>query len=177
MPQAHEDSQLHSSSSHHERTYLLSRQGCHKHIKTVSFIPAPATMRELTNCQGKDAVPQGHQDSQLHPSSSHHERTYLLSRQGCHKHIKTVSFIPAPATMRELTCCQGKDATSTSRHSASFQLQPPSENLPTVRARMPQGHPDSQLHSSSSHHERTYQLSRQGCHKHSQLHSSSSHHK
>src|ERR1700709_60936 len=150
MPQAHQDSQLHSSSSHHERTYLLSRQGCHKHIKTDSFIPAPATMRELTDCQGKDAtstsrqsasfqlqppwenlptvkarMPQAHQDSQLHSSSSHHERTYRLSRQGCHKHIKTVSFIPAPATMRELTICQGKDATSTSRQSASFQLQPP----------------------------------------------------
>jgi hypothetical protein len=150
MPQAHQDSQLDSSSSHYERTYQLSRQGCHKHIKTVSFIPSPATMRELTNCQGKDAthtsrqsasfqlqpkwdnllavrarMPQAHQDSQLHSSSSHHERTYKLSRQGCHKHIKTVSVIPDPATMRELTSCQGKDATSTSRQSTSFQLKPP----------------------------------------------------
>jgi hypothetical protein len=150
MPQGHQDSQLHSSSSHHERTYSLSSQGCHKHIKTVSFIPAPATMRELTDCQAKDA--QAHQDSQLHSSSSHHERTYRLSSQGCHQHIKTISFIPAPATMRELTHCQAKDATSTSRQSASIQLQPPLENLPPVKPRMPQAHQDSQLHSSSSHH-------------------------
>jgi hypothetical protein len=148
-------------------------------------------MRELTFCQGKDAtstsrqsaplqlqptwdnllavkarMPQAHQDSQLHSNTSHHERTYSLSRQGCHKHIKTVSFIPAPSTMRELTIYQGKDATSTSRQSAPFQLQPPQENLPTVKARMPQAHQDSQLHSSSSHHESTYHLSRQGYHKH-----------
>jgi hypothetical protein len=145
-------------------------------MMTVSFIPAPATMTELTSCQAKDAtstsrqsasfqlatmtelascqakdatstsrqsasfqlqplrqnllsvnprMPQAHQDSQLHSSSSHHDRTYSLSSQGCHQHIKTVSFIPASATMTELTNCQAKDATSTSRQSASFQLQPP----------------------------------------------------
>jgi hypothetical protein len=93
-PQAHQESQLHSSSSHHDRTYFLSSQGCHKHIKTVSFIPAPATMTELTFCQAKDATImtelthcqamdyQAHQDSQLHSSSSHHDRTYPLSSQG-----------------------------------------------------------------------------------------------
>jgi hypothetical protein len=191
MPQAHQDSQLHSSSSHHDRTYSLWSQGCHKHIKTVSFIPAPATMTEHTFCEAKDAtstarqspsfqfqpprqnlppvkprMPQAHQDSQLHSSSSHHDRTYLLSCQGCPKHIKIVSFIPAPAIMTELTSCQGKDATSTSRWSASFQLQPPWQNLPTVKPRMPPAHQDSQLHSSSSHHDRTYLLSIQGCHKH-----------
>jgi hypothetical protein len=132
MPQGHQDSQLHSSSSHHERTYLLSRQGCHKHIKTVSFIPTPATMRELTSCQGNDAT-------------------------------STVSFIPAPATMRELTHCQGKDATSTSRQSASFQLQPPWENLPSVKARMPQAHHHSQPHFTSSTHTTTDLLSNQEC--------------
>jgi hypothetical protein len=189
MPQAHQDSQCHSRSSHHERTYLLSRQGCHQHIKTVNFIPAQATMRELTFCQGKDAtstsrqsaplqlqptwdnllavkarMPQAHQDSQLHSNTSHHERTYSLSRQGCHKHIKTVSFIPAPATMRELTIYyQGKDATSTSRQSAPFQLQPPQENLPTVKARMPQAHQGSQPHFTSSTHTVTYLLSNQEC--------------
>src|ERR1700710_2780750 len=127
MPQAHQDSQLHSSSSHHDRTYKLSSQGCHKHIKTVSFIPAPATMTELTSCQAKDATSTSRQSAsfQLHPSPTPHNRTSLLSSQGCHKHIKTVSFIPAPATMTELTSCQAKDATSTSRQSASFQLQPP----------------------------------------------------
>src|ERR1700710_1916590 len=108
MPQAHEDSQLHSSSSHHDRTHLLSSQGCHKHMKTVSFIPAPATMTELTSCQA-----QAHEDSRLNSSSSHHDRTYQLSSQGCHKHMKTVNFIPAPVTMTELTLCQAKDATST----------------------------------------------------------------
>jgi hypothetical protein len=39
--------------------------------------------------------------------------------------IKTVSFIPAPATMKELTRCQVKDAKNASRQSASFQRQPP----------------------------------------------------
>jgi hypothetical protein len=80
MPQAHQDGQLHSSSSHHNRTYPLSSPGCHKHIKTVSFIPAPATMTELTVCQTKDY--QAHQDSQLHSSSSHHcEMAYPLPSQ------------------------------------------------------------------------------------------------
>jgi hypothetical protein len=80
MPQAHQDSQLHSSSSHHDRTYLLSSQGCHKHIKTVSFIPAPATMTELTHCQGMDY--QAYQDSQLNSSSSYHcEMAYPLPSQ------------------------------------------------------------------------------------------------
>src|SRR6267154_2369390 len=111
MPQAHQNSQLHSSCRHHERTYNLSRQECHKHIKTVSFIPASGTMRGLTCCQGKNATSTS--NSQLHSSSRHHERTYLLSRQECHKDIKTVSFIPAAGTMRGLTCCQGKNATST----------------------------------------------------------------
>src|SRR5882757_9253257 len=97
MMQRHQDCQLHSSSSHHERTYSLSRQEWCKGIKNVSFIPAPATMRELTFCQ----------------------------RQEWCKGIKTVSFIPAQATMRELTRCQGKNSAMASRLSASFQLQPP----------------------------------------------------
>jgi len=147
MPQEHQDCQLYSSSSHHEETYQLSSQECHKSIKTVSFIPAPATMRELTSCQAKNAprasrmsasiqlqppwenlpavkprMPQEHQDCQLHSSSSHHERTYSLSRQECHKSIKTVSFILAPTTMRELTSCQAPNAIRASRLSASFQL-------------------------------------------------------
>jgi hypothetical protein len=118
--QEHQDSQLHFSSTHHERTHLLSRQECHKSIKTVSFIPATATIRELTACQGKNSQ----RASQLHSSSSHNQRIYLLSRQDSHKSIKTVRFIPAPASMRELTSCQGKNTTAASRHSASFQLQP-----------------------------------------------------
>ena len=68
-----------------------------------------------------------------------------------------------PATIRQLTDCQGKNAPSASAQSASFQLQPPSDNLPTVKARMPQVHQHSQLHSSSSHHQTTYILSRQEC--------------
>jgi hypothetical protein len=147
MPQAHQDSQVHSSSSHHDRTYILSSQECQKQIETVRFIPAPASMIELTLCQAKDAtstsrqsasfqlhpppqnlppvkprMSQAHPNSQVHSSSSHHDRTYILSSQGCHKHIKTVRCIPALATKTELTFCQTKDATNTKRHSASFQL-------------------------------------------------------
>ena len=55
MPQVHQHSQLHSSSSHHQTTYSLSRQECPKCINTVSFIPAPATIRQLTPCPGKNA--------------------------------------------------------------------------------------------------------------------------
>src|SRR5205807_482634 len=190
MPQGHQDCQLHSNCSQHERTYFLSRQECHNGIKTVSFIPTAASMRGLTNCQGRNAtrasrlsasfqlppacedlppvkarIPQGHQDCQLHSNCSQDERTYSLSRQECHKGIKTVSFIPTAASMRGLTNCQGKNATRASRLSASFQLQPALEDLLTVEARMPQGHQDCQLHSNCSQHERTYFLSRQECHK------------
>src|SRR5229473_1930066 len=104
---------------------------------------------------------QGHQDCQLHSNSSQHQRTYRLSRQEWHNGIKTVSFIPTPASIRGLTYCQGKNGTRASRLSASFQLQPASEDLPTVKARMAQGHQDCQLHSNSSQYQRTYPLSRQ----------------
>jgi len=145
-------------------------------------------MRQLTGCQGKNApsastqsasfqlqppsdnlhtvkarMPPVHQHSQLHSSSSHHQTTYCLSRQKCPKCINTVSFISAPATIRQLTSCQGKNAPSASTQSASFQLQPPSNNLLPVKARMPQVHQHSQLHSSSSQHQTTYELSRQEC--------------
>src|ERR1700710_417156 len=188
MPGADQHHQLHSSSSHHERTYFLSSQECQEQINTISFIPAPATMRELTCCQAKNArsrstpsasfqlqppsenllavkprMPGADQHHQLHSSSSHHERTYLLSSQECQEQINTISFIPAPATMRELTCCQAKNARSRSTPSASFQLQPPSENLLPVKPRMPGADQHHQLHSSSSHHERTYKLSSQEC--------------
>jgi hypothetical protein len=150
MPAADQDHQLHSGSSHHQRTYKLSSQECQEQIKTISFIPAPATMRELTNCQAKNArsrsrpsasfqlqppgenllpvkprMPRADQDPQLQSSSSHHERTYFLSSQECQEQIKTISFIPALATIRELTPCQGKNARSRSRPSASFQLLQP----------------------------------------------------
>jgi hypothetical protein len=130
MPQGHQDSKLHL---------------------------APATMIELTACQANNAtrisrqpdsfqlqppwhnlhpvkpkMPQAHQDSQLHSSSRHHGRTHILSRQGCQKEIKTVSFIPAPATMKELTCYQATHAASTARLSALIQLQSPLwDALPT----------------------------------------------
>ena len=112
-----------------------------KSIKTISFTIAPATIRELASCQAKrlsaslqlqppsenllsvkPRIPQEHQDCQLHYSSSNHERTYRLSSQQCPKRIKTVSFIPAPATIRELTDCQPNNATRASRLSVSFQL-------------------------------------------------------
>jgi uncharacterized protein with PIN domain len=150
MPGADQDHQLLSSSSLHERTYFLSSQECQEQIKTISFIPAPATMRELTRCQAKNAqsrsrpsasfqlqppgenllpvkprMPGADQDHQLHSSFSHHERTYKLSSQECQEQIKTISFFPAPATMRELTRCQAKNARTRSRPSTSFQLQPP----------------------------------------------------
>src|ERR1700710_2425367 len=65
--------------------------------------------------------------------------------------------------MRGLTCCQAKNARSRSRPSASFQVQPPSENLQTVKPRMPGADQDHQLDSRCSHHERTYKLSSQEC--------------
>src|SRR5437588_11492066 len=104
---------------------------------------------------------QEHQDCQLHSSSSHHERTYTLSRQEWCKGIKTVSFIPAPATMRELTLCQGKNGARASRLSASFKLQPPRENLQSIKARMVQGHQDCQLHSNWKSDVKTNSLARQ----------------
>src|ERR1700710_1343214 len=136
MPGADQDHQLHSRSSHHERTYKLSSQECQEQIKTISFIPGPAIMRELTPCQAKNAS-RADQDHQLHSRSSHHERTYKLSSQECQEQIKTISFIPGSVTMRELTSCQAKNARSRLRPSASFQVQP--------------------------HDERTYKLSSQEC--------------
>jgi hypothetical protein len=80
-------------------------------------------MRELTPCQAKNAR------SRSRPSASFqvqpHERTYSLSSQECQEQIKTISFIPGAAIMRELTPCQAKNARSRSRPSASFQVQPP----------------------------------------------------
>jgi hypothetical protein len=120
-------------------------------MKTISFITAPATRRELTPCQANhdDArsrsrpsasfqlqplgenlqtvnvrIPGADEDYQLLSSSSHYGRTYKLSSQESQEQ-KTISFIPAPATMRQLTNCQGKNARSRCRSSASFQLQPP----------------------------------------------------
>jgi hypothetical protein len=96
MPGADQHHQLHSSSSHHERTYKLSSKEYQEQINTISFSPAPAIMTH-----------------------------YLLSNQECQEQIKTISFISAPATKREPTCCQAKNARSRSTPSASFQLQPP----------------------------------------------------
>jgi hypothetical protein len=150
MPGADQHHELHLSSRHHERTYKLSSQECQEQMKTISFIPAPDTMRELTNCHTKNArsrsrpsasvqlqtpsenlrtvktrMPGADQDHQLHSSSSHHEVTYKLSHHKYHEQIKAISFIPAPATMRELTSCQAKNARSKSRPSALSQLQSP----------------------------------------------------
>jgi hypothetical protein len=80
--------------------------------RAISFIPAAATMRELTFCHAKNA--RSRSRHQLHSSSSHHERTYPLPSQECQEHIKTISFILAPATMRELTNCKVNNATSIS---------------------------------------------------------------
>jgi hypothetical protein len=85
MQGADQHHQLHSSSSYHERTYSLLSQECQKQINTISFIPAAATMRELTPCQAKNAA---------------------------QEQINTISFIAAPATMGELTFCQAKNARS-----------------------------------------------------------------
>jgi hypothetical protein len=109
MPQEHQNCSLHSSS-----------------IPSDNLLPVKARM------------PQEHQDCQLHSISSYHERTYILSRHKCHKSIKSVSFIPSPATMRELTFCPGTNATRALRLSASFHLQLPWENLLSVQAQMPQ---------------------------------------
>ena len=150
MAQEHQNCQIHSSFRYHKRTYQLWRQECPQSIMTVRSIPVPTTMRELTSCQAKNAprasrlsdssqlkpswqhllpvkprMPQEHKHCQIHSSSSHHDSTYSLWSQECPKSIKTVRFIPAPATMRELTHCQAKNAPRASRLSDSFQLQPP----------------------------------------------------
>jgi len=72
----------------------------------------------------KPTMPKEHPGCQIHSSSRHHESTYILWNQKCHKSIKAVRIIPAPATMRELTSCQAKNAPRASRLSDSFQLQP-----------------------------------------------------
>src|SRR5437588_854784 len=106
-------------------------------------------------------MPQGHQDCQLHSNCSQHERTYLLSRQECHKGIQKVSFMANAASIRGLTSCKGKNATRASRLSASFQLQQAGENVLAEKARMPQGNQDCKLHSNCSQKERIYFLSSQ----------------
>jgi len=229
MPQEHQDCQIQSSSAYHERTYQLSSKECPKSIKTVRFMPALATTRELTSCQAMNAprasrlsdsfqlklqwanlptvkprMPQKHQDHQIHSSSSHHkriyqlwmpqehqdceihssssqrERTYFLSSKECPKSIKDVKFITAPPTIRELTFCQGKNATRASLLSDSFQLQSPWENWrSSIKARMPQEHQGCQIHSSFSHNEITYKLWSQECpqeHQDCQIDSGYSHH-
>jgi hypothetical protein len=121
----------------------------------VSFIPAPATITELTLCQAKDIPSTSNQSA----SFQLHDMTYSLLSHGYHMHIRTVNIIPASATMTKLTSCHAKDATSTWTQSASFQLQPPLPNLLSVKPRMPQAYQHSQLHSSSSHHNKAYLLS------------------
>jgi hypothetical protein len=136
MPGADQHHQLHSSSSHHERTYILSSQECEEQIMTISFIPAPATMSQLTSCQAKNARSTSTPSAscKLQPS----RENYQLSRQsGSQEQINTISFIPAPATTRNLTCCE--------------------------KPRIPRADEHYQLHSSTSQHERTYILSSQEC--------------
>jgi hypothetical protein len=147
MPGVHQHHQFHSSTSHYERTYKLSSQEYQEQINTISFNPAPATIRELTCCHTNNArsrsipsasfhlqppweniptvKPRMPGANQLHSTSSHHERIYKLSSQECQEQITIISLIPAPATIRELTRCQAKNARSRSTPSASFQTQPP----------------------------------------------------
>jgi hypothetical protein len=106
-------------------------------------------------------MPGADQHHQLHFSSSFPQRTYELSSQECQQKINNISFNPAPASMRELTRCQVKNASSRSTPSASFQLQPPCKNLLAVKSRMPGADQHHQLQFCSSHHERTYKLSSQ----------------
>jgi hypothetical protein len=92
-------------------------------MNTIRFIPASATKRELTNCQAKNARSRSTPSAlfQLKPSGEN-----LLSvKPRMPGEINTISFIVTPATMRELTSCQGKNARSRSTPSGSFQLQPP----------------------------------------------------
>src|SRR5437588_136264 len=141
MPQRHQDCQLHSSnSSQHQYPNIIAKQKNHKSNKTTSFTN-PNSMKGHTFCQDKNAtealrlsasfiqlqpasvdlppvkarIPQGHQDCQFH-NSRQHERTYHLSRQECHKGIKTVSFIhPTPASINILTSSQSKKTTKATR--------------------------------------------------------------
>jgi hypothetical protein len=85
----------------------------------MNFIPTPTSMMiKLTLYQANDIAIRLFQ---LH----HYNKTYQLSSQRCHKHMKTVSLISAPATM---------------------------QHLPPNTPKMPQSHGDSQHQSSSSHY-------------------------
>src|ERR1700709_1233121 len=75
MPGADHDHQLHSRSSHHDRTYSLSSQESQEQIKTISFIPGPATMRELTHCQVNDPTS---------ISNVHNEPNFVTVKKSCH---------------------------------------------------------------------------------------------
>ena len=75
MPGGDQDHQLQSSSSHHERTYILSSQECQEQIKTISFIPSPATMTELTHCQVNDPTS---------ISNVHNESNFVTVKKSCH---------------------------------------------------------------------------------------------
>jgi hypothetical protein len=174
MSGANQHHQLHSSCSHHERTYILSSQECQEQNYTISFILAPATgMTELTNCQAKNAR------SRSIPSAS------FQLQQPCQENLppvksimpgadQTISFILAPVTMRELTRCQAKIARRRSTPSVSFQLQPPWQNILSVKPRMPGADQHHQLHFSCSLNEKTHSLSSQECQE--EINTSSSHH-
>jgi hypothetical protein len=126
MAGADQHHQLQSSSSHHERTYFLSSQECQEQINTISFIPASATIRQLTSCYAKNVSSRSTPSAlfQLSPATTR-EVTCQLSSQEWQEQISTISFNPAPATMKELTCCQAKNAKSRSTPSALLHLQPP----------------------------------------------------
>jgi len=71
-----------------------------KSMKTVSFIPGPDIIRELsTFCQVKSI----NTISFIPALATMRKLTAYQATS-----IKTVSFIPAPATIRELTLCQAK---------------------------------------------------------------------
>jgi hypothetical protein len=145
MPGADQHHQLHFSSSHHERTYMLSKQQCQEQINTISFIPAPVTTRALTSCQAKNSM------SRSTPSTSFQLQPPCKNLPAVNPRMPGADQhhqLHSRATIRELTRCHMKNARIRSTPSASFQLQPQGENLPTVKPiRMPGADQHHQLHS------------------------------
>jgi hypothetical protein len=123
MPGMDQHHQLHSRSSHQRAlTNCQAKNGRSRSTTSASFQLQPLQDNLLPV---KPRIPGADQHHQLHYSSSHHERTYQLISHKYQEQINPISFIPAPATMRELTNCQAKNGRSRSTPSASFQLQPP----------------------------------------------------
>jgi hypothetical protein len=93
--------QLHSNTNHHERTYQLSSQECQEQINTINFILGLATIRKLTSCHTKNARSRSTPSTPLQFQAPW--ENLLAVKQECPEEVDPISFIPATATLRELT--------------------------------------------------------------------------